>query len=89
MLPVRIARLAVTGLAMSCSKTAQGREGSAFGRQMLEHQTEMVEHAAFGMIIRRLLASDRGGDFRQHLFKQAAFAQQFQPARRRGVEKTT
>ena len=42
------------------------------GRQMLQHQAEMVEDGAFGMEIGRLLAGHGGGDFRQHLFEQAA-----------------
>src|SRR5437867_2588494 len=33
------------------------------------------------MIIRRLLAGNRGGEFRQDLFKQPAFAEQIQSAR--------
>ena len=41
----------------------------------------MVKHAAFGMKIRRLLASDRRRDFRQHLVEQTALAQQIEAAR--------
>ncbi len=50
-------------------------------RQFFQHQADVIEHAAFGVIIRRLLARNRRRQFGQDVFQQAAVAQQNQAAR--------
>ena len=50
-------------------------------RKFFEHQAKVIEHAAFGMIIRRLLAMNRRREFRQNGFQQSAVTQQHQTAR--------
>ena len=56
--------------------------------QILQHQADVVEHRAFGMIVGRLFASDRRHQFRQDVRHESAFVEQGQPARgvRRGEE---
>ena len=59
------------------------RQGLARARrQFFQHQPDVLEHGAFGMIIRRLLARNRRRQFRQNVLQQSAVAQQHQTARR-------
>ena len=59
-----------------------GHRRIGVGLQVLEHELEVVEHCPFRVIVRRLFAGDRGGQLGQHVFEQAALAQQLQPAPR-------
>ena len=50
-------------LPMSCKITAHGSDGSRRGRRgVFQHQPGVLEHGAFGMKIRRLLARNRGDE---------------------------
>ena len=51
------------------------------GRKLTEHEANVCEYVALGMVLRRLFTAEGGGQLRQHLGQQPALVQQVEPAR--------